>query len=257
MTWTAHIDGGSRGNPGPAGAGVSVTDENRHKVIEAGFFLGRRTNNQAEYAALLKALDLLSAARAGTIHILTDSELMAHQINGIYRVKSADLKPLFDQARAMLARFEHWAVQHIPREHNGEADRLANQAMDARRTVVSTDRLNLIATEPAPARPPAAREHDRPSGSPPAVSPPRRGVEVRVARSPRKGVCRAAMREGQAFVFTGVTPAGLCLDACSAVMEAVLAIRDAVADGVACDSTMTCRCTQPDCGAVFEIRHLG
>jgi uncharacterized repeat protein (TIGR04076 family) len=268
MTWTAHVDGGSRGNPGPAGAGVSIADDKGREVFAAGFFLGRKTNNQAEYAGLLQALKVFQTAGAESIRILTDSELMAHQINGIYRVKSEDLIPLCKEARELLSGFGEWKVQYIPREQNRLADKLVNQALDKRQTVVVRDRLNLSdAGDPdlpeaasslfkstVEERPRAAvTRGDGAGGSRPAES----GIEVVVVRSPRKGTCRAGMKQGQQFVFTETTPAGMCVEACAAVMEAVLAVRDAVADGVACDTTMSCRCPNPDCGAVFDIRHLG
>jgi ribonuclease HI len=256
MTWTIQTDGGSRGNPGPAGAGVLIRDAGGHEVLAAGFFLGRKTNNEAEYEALLRGLSLLTAAGARKVKVLTDSELMAHQINGIYRVKAPDLKPLFDQAQGLLCRFEDWQVEHVPRERNRQPDQLANRAMDAKGTVVAVDRLGLIEPNQTPGPPPAARDHRRREASPGAVPARGAGIEVHVAKAPRKGTCKAAMKEGQTFLFVDTTPAGLCLDACAAVMEAVLAVRDAVADGVACDSAMSCRCSQPDCGAVFEIRHL-
>ena len=82
------------------------------------------------------------------------------------------------------------------------------------------------------------------------------GIEVVVARAPRKGVCRAGMKQGERFMFTEVTPSGMCVEACAAVMEAVLAVRDAAAAGVTCDEAMSCRCPHPDCGAVFDIRQV-
>jgi len=99
MTWTAFIDGGSRGNPGPAGAGVQLRDSRDKVVFAGGFFLGRRTNNQAEYAGLVAALDLLEQAGAESIRIFSDSELLVRQTTGEYKVKSAALKPLVANVR--------------------------------------------------------------------------------------------------------------------------------------------------------------
>lgn len=267
MTWTAHIDGGSRGNPGPAGAGVSIDDEKGREVFGAGFFLGPKTNNQAEYAGLLQALKVLSAAGAQSIRILTDSELMAHQINGVYRVKSPDLRPLHSQAKELLSSFEQWRIEYVPREQNRLADKLANQAMDARKLVVVRDRLNLaeqagldlpkgapsLFTDGAPQGPPARAGCPTPEGRFGASQP---GIEVTVVRPPKKGACRAGMKQGRQFVFTDTTPAGLCLDACATVMEAVLAARDAAAEGLLSDEVTSCRCNHPDCGAVFDIRQI-
>lgn len=269
MTWTAHIDGGSRGNPGPAGAGVSIDDAKGKEVFGAGFFLGRKTNNQAEYAGLLQALKVLRAIGADDILVLTDSELLAHQINGIYRVKSAELYPLYAEARKLLRGFERWEVRHVPREQNRFADKLANQAMDAGRTVLARDRLNLA--EQADLDLPAGGaeglfEKGLPTGrqagsrAAHATANPGKsatgGIEVVVVRAPRKGVCHAGMKQGERFIFTEVTPGGMCVEACAAVMEAVLAVRDAAAAGVTCDEAMSCRCPHPDCGAVFDIRQV-
>ncbi|MDM8006399.1 MAG: TIGR04076 family protein [Phycisphaerae bacterium] len=269
MTWTAHIDGGSRGNPGPAGAGVSIDDDQGREVFGAGFFLGRKTNNQAEYAGLLQALKVLRAGRADDIRVLTDSELLAHQINGIYRVKSAELYPLYLEAQKLLKGFDRWEVRHVPREQNRFADKLANQAIDSRRTVLARDRLNLAghaeldlpAAEPAglfekelsAGRQGASKKGQAPAGRPGSAT---SGIEVVVVRAPRKGVCRAGMKQGERFMFTEVTPSGMCVEACAAVMEAVLAVRDAAAAGVTCDEAMSCRCPHPDCGAVFDIRQV-
>lgn len=126
-----HIDGGSRGNPGPAAYGVTVEDASGAPIAEFSKFLGRATNNVAEYHGLLAALEFSLQHSHHRVRILTDSELMARQIQGRYKVKSPDLKPLFERARQMIQRLENFSIQHVPREQNAEADRLANQALDA------------------------------------------------------------------------------------------------------------------------------
>ena len=145
MAWTAHIDGGSRGNPGPAAVGVHLADPTGAPVFAAGFSLGRKTNNQAEYQGLLTALEMLGRAHADEIEVVSDSELLVRQINGEYRVKSPILKPLFDQARLLLGGFRQWRVRHVLREYNVKADALANRAMDARADVIEHDPLGLAA----------------------------------------------------------------------------------------------------------------
>ena len=127
----AHIDGGSRGNPGPAAYGVLVEDGNGAPLATLSKFLGHATNNVAEYEALLAALGYALENHHRRLRVLTDSELLARQIEGRYKVKSPDLKPLFDRARQMIQRLERFTIRHIPREQNAEADRLANQALDA------------------------------------------------------------------------------------------------------------------------------
>lgn len=127
----AHVDGGSRGNPGPAAYGVTIQDATGAPIAALSKFLGRATNNVAEYHGLLAALEFALEHRHFRLRVLTDSELMARQIEGRYKVKSPDLKPLFERARRMIQQLEHFSIRHVPREQNAEADRLANQALDA------------------------------------------------------------------------------------------------------------------------------
>jgi ribonuclease HI len=141
MKITIHIDGGARGNPGNAGAGVVLRAEDEKPLLEAGYYLGHQTNNVAEYTALLKGLEAAKRAGATELSIFSDSELMVRQINGEYRVRNAALKDLFDDAFARLRGFEKWAVRHVRREQNARADELANLAMDDCADVVEVDEL--------------------------------------------------------------------------------------------------------------------
>ena len=126
----AHVDGGSRGNPGPAAYGVAIKTPQGKSVTAFAKFLGETTNNFAEYQGLLAALDYALSHGYARLRVLTDSELMAQQISGRYKVRSPGLKPLHDKAQAMIARLEAFSIRHVYREQNREADRLANQAMD-------------------------------------------------------------------------------------------------------------------------------
>jgi len=126
----AHIDGGSRGNPGPAAYGVSFETAQGQPVTGFAKFIGETSNNVAEYQGLLAALEYCLGHGYSHLRVLTDSELMARQISGRYKVRSPDLKPLYDKAQAMIARLESFSIRHVYREQNREADRLANQAMD-------------------------------------------------------------------------------------------------------------------------------
>ncbi len=131
-----HIDGGARGNPGPAAAGVVIQNaQNSQYLHEAGYFLGRTTNNVAEYQGLLHGLKNAADLGAESVQIHSDSELMVRQINGEYRVKSAHLRPLHDEAQSLLNHFAHWTIQHVCREQNKLADDLANRAIDAQNDV--------------------------------------------------------------------------------------------------------------------------
>src|SRR6201994_2495249 len=127
---TAFCDGGSRGNPGPAGYGVHIQDENGAKVAELSEFLGKKTNNFAEYSGLLAALEYAIANGHDRLKVVADSELMVKQIKGQYRVNSPELRPLYDEAKRRIARLESFQIEHVLRGKNKEADRLANVAMD-------------------------------------------------------------------------------------------------------------------------------
>ncbi|MGH2349175.1 MAG: reverse transcriptase-like protein [bacterium] len=125
------VDGASRGNPGPAGIGVVLRNGDRGPVLkEISEYIGRSTNNEAEYRALLKGLDEARALGAEIAEIRSDSNLLINQLNGIYKVKSAALGPLFLEARNRLGAFRDWSARHVPRGQNAAADALANRAID-------------------------------------------------------------------------------------------------------------------------------
>lgn len=135
----AHVDGASRGNPGPAAYAVIITSSEGVRLASLSEFLGKTTNNFAEYQGLLAALAYAMKHGQRRLRVLTDSELMARQINGMYRVKSADLRPLYDEARRRISQLEAFSITHVRREENRDADRLANQTLDAvRREANST-----------------------------------------------------------------------------------------------------------------------
>src|SRR5579859_8197571 len=127
---TAHVDGGARGNPGPAGYGVAITDGSGHPVAELSEYLGHRTNNYAEYQGLLAALRYAAEHQIKALKVISDSELMVRQMKGIYKVRHPELRKLHDEAQQLVRRLEHFEIRHALREHNRTADRLANEAMD-------------------------------------------------------------------------------------------------------------------------------
>ena len=127
---TVNVDGGARGNPGPAAIGVVVRNEDGAVVEAVGETIGRQTNNVAEYQALLRGLELASAHGATVVEVVGDSELVVRQIEGRYKVKNADLKPLHAKAKEMLAEFDNWEIRHVKRAQNADADRLVNEALD-------------------------------------------------------------------------------------------------------------------------------
>jgi ribonuclease HI len=126
----AYCDGGSRGNPGPAGFGVYIQDAAGSVLGELSQYLGARTNNFAEYSALLAALEFAITKGHKSLRVISDSELMVKQIKGQYRVNSPELRPLYEEARRRIAQLDHFQIQHVLREKNRHADRLANLAMD-------------------------------------------------------------------------------------------------------------------------------
>jgi ribonuclease HI len=128
---TVNFDGGSRGNPGPAGIGVVLRDESGTILQEVREKIGEATNNVAEYRALLLGLELARKLGATEVEVINDSELVAKQINGEYKVKHPDMKPLHAQARAALREFGAWSIRSVPRAQNAAADALVNQALDA------------------------------------------------------------------------------------------------------------------------------
>jgi len=138
-TLTLQFDGGSRGNPGPAGIGVVVRAEDGTPLVTLGRFIGRATNNVAEYRALITAMEEAKKLGATKIHIKGDSELIIKQMKGEYRVKHPDMKTLYSEAQSLLAEFDEAKIEHNLRDKNTLADKLANLAMDRKTDVLEAD----------------------------------------------------------------------------------------------------------------------
>lgn len=128
--WTLSVDGGARGNPGPAGAGAVLTDPKGRVAAELSIPLGRTTNNVAEYEGLLAGLAKAADSGAQYVDVRSDSELLIRQMTGRYKVRADHLKPLHERAQAAVSGFAGVNFTHIPREENAAADALANRAMD-------------------------------------------------------------------------------------------------------------------------------
>jgi ribonuclease HI len=124
-------DGGARGNPGPAAIGAVLYDTQNRVITTISRIIGTTTNNQAEYRAVIAALEEAVRLGACQVELRIDSELIVRQLNGQYRVKKAELKPLHQRVKELQSRLDRFTVTHIPREHNREADRLVNMALDA------------------------------------------------------------------------------------------------------------------------------
>jgi ribonuclease HI len=125
-----HVDGGARGNPGPGAAAAVLSTPEGEVVDEAHVTLGTVTNNVAEYRGLLLGLERAAALGATEVEVINDSELIAHQVTGRYKVKHPDMKPLHAEALRALGGFERWSIRPVPRAQNAEADALVNQALD-------------------------------------------------------------------------------------------------------------------------------
>jgi ribonuclease HI len=132
MKLTIFADGGSRGNPGPAASGAVVTDESGTVVREIGTFLGTTTNNVAEWTGLISGVEAALELGADEIVIRLDSELVIKQLTGVYRVKHPNMIPLHTKAKALLKKFRHVDIKHVPRRQNAAADAVVNAVLDAR-----------------------------------------------------------------------------------------------------------------------------
>lgn len=126
--FNAYIDGAAKGNPGPAGVGI-VLYQGVEKVNSISKFIGHTTNNAAEYQALIFAMKDLLRKDAKKLRVFSDSQLLVHQVNGLYKIKSANLKPLFEEIEYLKNKFEIFEIKYIPRENNREADKLASLAI--------------------------------------------------------------------------------------------------------------------------------
>ena len=160
----AYVDGASRGNPGPASYAAIVRGPDGKIIFELGKTLGVATNNAAEYHGLITALDYAAHNGIKRLRVRSDSELLVHQMNGRYRVRSADLKPLHERAAKLANQFEYFAIEHVRREENSDADALANQALDQRGNAGRSASGQLNSAEPP------SRTENRPQAMDPGNS---------------------------------------------------------------------------------------
>jgi ribonuclease HI len=170
--YLANIDGASRGNPGPAAFAVVIRDAQGKTVLELAKKIGRETNNVAEYYALLAALDFATTHHIKALRVRSDSELLVRQMQGRYKVKSPDLKPMYERALRMSKQIPYFAIEHVRREQNSDADGLANVALDS--GDLSRSELKPFAQAAAAAKPtprPEARAASIEAPSPKAVTP--------------------------------------------------------------------------------------
>ncbi len=239
-------DGGSRGNPGPAAAGVVIAHaDTRRAIVERGYYLGKATNNHAEYMGLIRGLEACLELGVRRVSVFADSLLMIQQVNGEYRVKSPALKPLHERATALLARFGGWSAQHIARGLNTGADRLANLAMDRKEDVAFESPqwappIEGPGTGAVPGDSPtaAARARSEPRDEPRNEA---RAISARLEFRDASGLqCPHPHTSGQAFSLGPATPQGLCLHAAGAAIGA-LERGQAKASCKSCGATLTLR----------------
>lgn len=263
-----HIDGGARGNPGPAGAGVVIRSDDGSLIHEAGYYLGRQTNNAAEYHALIRALQRAARCPAQPLAIYSDSELLVRQITGAYEVKSPRLLELHGQAQLLLLRVSGWSLRHVAREENRRADELANLAIDRQCDVIVFDVEGVPGSGPVgsaessvgPENPAACAETcgaAPPSSAPvvlPAVplAPGQPAVRVLLERAP-DATCPAGPWPAKELTVTTVLPAGVCLHAAHAILPTLLAMLATESEEFAAIPTLTVRCSRPGCPASFLL----
>ena len=130
---TVNVDGGARGNPGPAAIGVVLRNGDGSVLEEVGEPIGKATNNVAEYRALLRGIELAAAHGARELELVGDSELVVRQVEGRYKVKNAAMKELHEAVKRELRGFDSWSIRHVRRAENADADRLVNEALDGER----------------------------------------------------------------------------------------------------------------------------
>lgn len=265
MNLVMHIDGGARGNPGPAGAGVVLTREDGALLHESAHWLGTQTNNAAEYHALIRGLERAARFKPGQILIHSDSELLVRQLTGEYRVRNVGLQPLFEQAQLLLVKTGRWQIRHVRREQNKRADELANIAMDRQMDALLFD---VDAAHGEQTTSPVGSQEPADDGDSPGVavlpadtSPPAQAsadhvtrVRISVSRPPDPGQCPAgAPIPGDTFESSATLPAGMCVHAAHAALPTVLAIVNAAPEEVSAIPVMTVRCSKRDCRAMLHI----
>jgi ribonuclease HI/mannose-6-phosphate isomerase-like protein (cupin superfamily) len=162
---TAYADGGARGNPGPAGIGAVLLSPDGATLEEISEYIGRATNNQAEYRAVVAVLEAARRHRVDALRLCLDSELIVHQLNGRYRLRNEALRPHYERAKALIRGFKAFRVQHVPREANRRADGLVNRAIDR-----ATRPERPAAPAPGPARSGSARRANPDRGSAPGLA---------------------------------------------------------------------------------------
>lgn len=198
--YTAHCDGGSRGNPGPSGYGAVIEDPQGQTAARLSEFLGIQTNNYAEYQGLLAVLDWAAKNGAKQLRVVSDSELMVKQMQGKYKVASPVLRPLWEEAKRRVRSLDRFEMRHTLRGGNKEADRLANEAMDR-----GMGKTGSGAGESGAVRAPAARPYGRIEPGQPARA---HAPAAAAPKAPRQ-VLEGYVKDGVVHLLNGELPDGI------------------------------------------------
>lgn len=259
MSLVIYVDGGSRGNPGPAAAGVQILRHDGVPLHEAGYFLGRQTNNAAEYLGLIRALEIAQRMPAAPLAIHSDSELLVRQITGEYRVKNEQLAALYQRVQKLLLKRSSWKIQHVPRERNRRADELANLSMDRGADVVivelpgAADPAPDASPQPVPAETanPAAAE-PRPAERPSSET--ARSLNVEIVRCDGADeTCPAGGCGFDRLTLGATLPVDMCIFAAHAILPTLLAMQNTAPADFNRIPTMTVRCTRNECRTSFAL----
>jgi len=238
-----YVNGGSRGNPGPAAGAYIVNDPSGKTVQSEGFFLGQTTTIIAEYTALFLGLQAVEELGIREFSIFSDSESMVKQIIGEYRVQGKELLEIFEKVQYKLLGFDRWQIKHIRREFNAAAEQLRNEAIDRESDAAVKTADNEILPERSNA---ATSQISEPTGETPAPI----KILVEVLTESDEHACPSPMRKGQCFVFTGCVPAGLCTHAAITLLPTVIALQR---DPASKSGTFMVKCCNPGCGAGFKV----
>ncbi len=245
LNLTLHFDGGARGNPGPAAAGVVLRSDGGEALLEAGYLLGKMTNNQAEYSALLIGVRAANQWGAEQLTIYGDSELLVRQLTGQYRVKSEGLLPLFEDAQQQLRQLQLWRIHHVPRHQNARADELLNRALD-------TDE-DVIEVQLRDAPPPLTARRDQATTGAERTGTERESAQriiVEVVREATAHACPTSCISGSRFVVEDLLPAGLNLDLATKLLERINILRGLAQRGEKPEPAMVI-CSR--CGAKLQV----
>jgi uncharacterized repeat protein (TIGR04076 family) len=245
-----YVDGGSRGNPGPAASAYVIKRSSGETVKAKGFHLGHSTNNVAEYTALLRGLEAIMTLGVRELDIYSDSELMVKQIIGEYRVRSQDLMELFEQVQRKLLNFDRWQIKHIRREFNKEADRLVNETLDFGDEIDEPEESLEISEEPPKPKKAAPKTSKKAKKQTVSAIPvvPRKILAEVITISGEQG-CENPMQAGQCFVFSQCVPAGLCVHAAMSLLPIVLEMQN----DPSAESPREVSCSKPGCSVKFKL----